>query len=261
MSRVVGYLWSRPSSGQTPEEIEADKQVIADCCRTQQLEVSEFLIDSCPQDAAFDRPAIKRLLDEAALTVIVRSLSCFGRRFHDAATILSEFSFRSIRFISVDENIDTARPEGQQLLRMLVTIPQLRYCARPATPGSSPRAFFRSREVLHNGGACPYGYSLKESTNQFVVDEKESAVIKRIFKERALGRSLRQIANGLAHEAIATKRGGRWQANTVKTILENPFYTGDYHRQGRIHKDDHEAVIERSLFEEVNRAETILQVQ
>ncbi|HBN09062.1 MAG TPA: hypothetical protein DD435_10580 [Cyanobacteria bacterium UBA8530] len=259
MSKVVGYLWVHPSSKHANAEIEAEKQAIASYCQANRLEMGDFVVDAGTLGAALERPAMKDLIEGEPMTVIVRSLSNFGRRFHDVATVLSEFSFRSIRLVSVDENIDTTRPEGQQLLRMFVTIPQIRSCVR-APKQEAAKTFVRAREVLHNGGACPFAYSLNEKSNQFAINENEANVIKRIFRERAQGRSLRQIANDLTSDAIATKRGGRWQANTVKTILENPFYTGDYHCQGKIHQDDHEAIIDRALFNKVSCNDSILQV-
>lgn len=259
MSKVVGYLWLQPSEKQIENAIEKEKEAIAAYCQAHQIELNDLLVDAGTLGSALERPTMKELVEGEQTTVIVKSLSNFGRRFHDVATVLSEFSFRNIRLISVDEAIDTTRPEGQALLKMLVTIPQIRSCVRPPKVEET-KTFVRSREVLHNGGACPYGYTLNEKTNQFALHPVEAEVVRRIFRERAQGRSLRQIANDLTNDNIATKRGGRWQANTVKTILENPFYTGDYHCQGKTHRDDHEAIIDRDLFEQVNGAESILQV-
>ena len=129
-----------------------------------------------------------------------------------------------------------------------------------AAPVEAPKVFVRNREVLHNGGTCPYGYTLDEHTNQFKVVSLEANVVRRIFRERIAGRSLRQIANDLTRDSIPTKRGGRWQANTVKTILENIFYTGAYQCQNRVYQNDHEAVITQDLFAQVNSNTEVVQM-
>lgn len=259
MSSVVGYLWLHPQTSQ-PERVEAEHDTINAYCAAHALELSELKVDAGATGAALERPSMKAIAETPHVTVVVSSLISLGNRFHDVATVLSEFSHKDIRLISVRENIDTARPDGQQLLKMFATIPQVASWVRPPKAGTAPKVFVRSREVLHNGGTCPYGYSLDEATNQFVVNMTEAAIVQRIFRERAAGRSLRQIANDLTRDSVATKRGGRWQANTVKTILENVFYTGDYQTQNRIFTDDHEGIISREQFDEVNHAEEILQV-
>jgi len=259
MNSVLGYVWTHPEAA-SDEAISSEQASIRAYCEANNMSLEGMKVDAGALGAALERPSMKQIAEKENITVVVASLVSLGRRFHDVATVLSEFSHKDIRLISVQENIDTGRPDGQQLLKLFVTIPQVASWVRPPKSGSAPKVFVRSREVLHNGGTCPYGYTLDEATNQFVVNQKEAAVVQRIFRERAAGRSLRQIANDLTRDGIATKRGGRWQANTVKTILENIFYTGDYQCQNRIYPNDHEAVISKELFNEVNCSEEILQV-
>ena len=73
-----------------------------------------------------------------------------------------------------------------------------------------------------------------------------------IFRERMAGRSLRQISNDLIKDDISTKRGGKWQANTIKTILENPFYIGVFEQNGTLYKDCHDSVVSEYMFNKVN---------
>jgi hypothetical protein len=244
----------------SPEKISDEQGAIKAYCSANNLSLDEVKVDAGAQGAALERPSMKAIAEKSNITVVVASLISLGRRFHDVATVLSEFNHKDIRLISVQENIDTQRPDGQQLLRLFVTIPQVASWVRPPKQSTAPKVFVRNREVLHNGGTCPYGYSLDEATNQFVINQKEAAVVQRIFRERAAGRSLRQIANDLTRDSVPTKRGGRWQANTVKTILENIFYTGDYQCQNKLYANDHEAVISKELFNEVNCSQEILQV-
>ena len=255
MSKVVGYVWTQAEVAELTEQ-----EVIKAYCSAHQLGLEEIKVDAATVGTALERPAMKAIAEKANSTVVIASLVSLGRRFHDVATVLSEFNHKDIRLISVQENIDTGRPDGQQLLKLFVTIPQVASWVRPPKQSAAPKVFVRSREVLHNGGTCPYGYSLNEATNQFVVNASEASIVQRIFRERAAGRSLRQIANDLTRDQIATKRGGRWQANTVKTILENVFYTGDYQCQSKLYTNDHEAIISRDLFDEVNHSQEILQV-
>lgn len=258
---VVGYIWINPQQPLDEQAIQAEKGTIAAYCKANNLQLEDFIVEKGALGAVMERPLMKQLLEGEKKGVVVSSLSSFGRRFHDVATVLSEFTHKEMRLVSVNEDIDTGRPDGQQMLRLFITIPQVASYIRPPKDGlGTSKVYVRAREVLHNGGTCPYGYTLDEATNQFVVNELEAKVVQRIFRERAMGRSLRQISNDLTRDGIPTKRGGRWQANTVKTILENVFYTGDYQCQNKIYPDDHEAIIPKDAFRAVNHNSEILQV-
>ncbi len=260
MSSVIGYIWINPQEAGDESKITMQRDILNAYCAANGLALEDVKVEEGTPGAALERPVMRDLVAKDNMAVIVTSLISLGRRFHDVATVLSEFSHKEIRLISVEENVDTGRPEGMQLLKVLVKIPQVAGWIRAPKEQPSNRVFVRAKEVLHNGGTCPYGYTLDEASNQFVVNQVEAQVVQRIFRERSSGRSLRQIANDLTRDNISTKRGGRWQANTVKTILENIFYTGDYQCQNRIYTDDHEAVISKETFREVNSAHDILQV-
>lgn len=260
MASVIGYIWINPQETGVEARVAADQDAIKAYCAANGLSLSGFRVEAGTPGAALERPVMRELIGQEGTAVVVTSLISLGRRFHDVATVLSEFNHKSIRLISVEEKVDTGRPDGMQLLKVFITIPQVACWIRAPKEMAPNRVFVRAREVLHNGGTCPYGYTLDEASNQFVVNPVEAQVVQRIFRERSCGRSLRQIAGDLTRDGVPTKRGGRWQANTVKTILENIFYTGDYQCQSRLYENDHEAVISKELFREVNSSSEIVQV-
>jgi DNA invertase Pin-like site-specific DNA recombinase len=49
--------------------------------------------------------------------------------------------------------------------------------------------------------------------------EIDPSVARRIRKERKAGRTLREIADRLNEDGIATARGGRWHASTLQRVL------------------------------------------
>jgi site-specific DNA recombinase len=138
-------------------------------------------------------------------------------------------------------------------------------------------------------GSPPYAYRIegpKHCKRLVVDDEGKKRVVQRIFHEFVEeGRPMKNIADRLNDEGFVSP-GGRvkgWRFDTVKVILENPAYTGDYagcrfsfgkyhtvHKEkvvkgGRrckrpetdwvVHRDHHEAMIDRATFE---RAQAIL---
>ncbi|MBC7543786.1 MAG: recombinase family protein [Candidatus Sericytochromatia bacterium] len=256
MKRAVGYLWISPSVTEPQPILDETRQRIADYCAENGMELVELFADVGATGVALKRAELVKMFtmlqDQKLDCVVVDSLARLGRRFHDAVTILNEFAFRDAGLVAIEERIDTSSPDGRQLLQTLIRIPQLAQWTQPQQTGGKR---VRAKEVLYNGGACPYGYRIDETTNQYAVVTEEASIVKRIFRERLSGRSLRQIANDLTKQSVKTKRGGRWQANTIKTILENIFYTGVYQCHGTVYHDDHDEIISQHLFEQVNTTE------
>lgn len=253
MKKAVGYLWISPSQIDADTLLAETRDRIAAYCDANGLELVEVFADVGATGVALKRPELNRMFDSFTSMgvdcVVIDSLARLGRRFHDAVTILNQFAFRETGLVAVEEKIDTSSPDGKQLLQTLIRIPQLAQWTKP--DANKPKRQ-RAKEVLYNGGACPYGYRIDEQTNQYTIVPDEASIVKRIFRERLAGRSLRQIANDLTREGVKTKRGGRWQANTIKTILENVFYTGVYQCNGQTYHDDHDEVISEHLYNQVN---------
>lgn len=66
----------------------------------------------------------------------------------------------------------------------------------------------------------PFGYDYKNG--KLVPNPKEQETIRTVRQLRAAGLTLRDIAAHLNRKLVATKRGGVWDPNTVRKILERP---------------------------------------
>lgn len=106
-------------------------------------------------------------------------------------------------------------------------------------------------EGRHQGGRAPYGYTVVDGgphpnprkaaegyrLRVLAIDEPAAEVVRRIFAEYLSGKGDRAIANGLNRDGIPCPSARRpdqnrhrladgWQGSTVRSILENPKYTG-----------------------------------
>jgi DNA invertase Pin-like site-specific DNA recombinase len=66
-------------------------------------------------------------------------------------------------------------------------------------------------------GNPPYGW--KASDGLLVADETEQGVLARILEARAGGIAYNRIATSLNAEQVPTKRGKRWEAATVRSVV------------------------------------------
>lgn len=97
-----------------------------------------------------------------------------------------------------------------------------------------------------SGGGLSYGYRVATSPNgevltgELAIVDEQAAIIRRIFREYADGKSPQKIAEGLNHDGIPAPRGrgagtGHWKQNTINGnraratgILNNELYIGRY---------------------------------
>jgi DNA invertase Pin-like site-specific DNA recombinase len=107
-------------------------------------------------------------------------------------------------------------------------------------------------EGRHQGGRPPYGYDVVDGGPHpnprkaaeghrlriLVIDAPAAAIVRRIFREYLVnGHGDRTIAHGLNRDRVPCpsarrphqnrhRRGDGWQGGTVRSILQNPRYTG-----------------------------------
>src|SRR5690625_6421547 len=81
---------------------------------------------------------------------------------------------------------------------------------------------------LFPGGFAPYGYKVEKS--RLVLDEKESEVVRFVYKKYIEGYSLNDIAKKLNAKRIKTRRGNFWYRSVIKKTLES-----EYVKIGRAH--------------------------
>jgi DNA invertase Pin-like site-specific DNA recombinase len=69
-------------------------------------------------------------------------------------------------------------------------------------------------------GGIPYGFTLAENGITLIENKKEQDVLSLIRKLRSKGLSFRKIGTELEKRGISTKKGGKWQAMTIKQLCE-----------------------------------------
>lgn len=137
----------------------------------------------------------------------------------------------------------------------------------------------KAQNGCFKGSFAPYGYYIKDK-KLYVSEDNTPSIVKRIFKDYLSGKGFDRIARELYEEDIPTPgqvagksdATGKWHGSSVRSILENPHYTGDL-IQGRsetvsvttnrrnqkdkeeyiIVRDTHEAIITRTDFKAVQQ--------
>jgi DNA invertase Pin-like site-specific DNA recombinase len=224
------------------------------------IETAAVKIDDGVSGIIFDRPAFREMMAdiEAGIIncVVVKDLSRLGREYIETGRYLRRiFPAYGVRFIAVNDNIDTLKDSGDELVISVKTIMNDAYCRDISIKTRSSLNVKRG-----NGdyvGACPvYGYrKAEDNKNLLVTDEYAASVVRDIFRMRIDGMSALKISETLNALGVLSpsmykkdrklphpKRGyadredAKWSAATVIRILGDETYTGTLiqGRQGTI---------------------------
>lgn len=252
-----------------------------------EISVYDTYIDNGATGTNFHRPGFQQMLSDIEAghvnCVIVKDLSRLGRNTIDTGYYIEQyFRIRSVRFIAVNENFDTAAPEDAHS-GIIIPLRNMINEAYALDIGRKIRA--QQRQAMKDGkfiGArTPYGYlKAEDDCHQLIIDPVAAVVVQRMFRWASEGAGLNTIAVRLNEAGVLTPShykkmqgkithenllgSGKWQTRTVGVILRSEVYTGDLvqgqtktvdHRQVKadaeewtVVRDTHEAIISREQF-------------
>ena len=214
------------------------------------IEVVAEKVDDGVSGIIFDRKAFKEMMADIENgkidCVIVKDLSRLGREYIETGRYLRKiFPAYGVRFIAINDNIDTIKDSGDDLVVSVKSVINDAYCRDISVKTRS--ALTAKRENGDYVGACPvYGYAKAEdNNNQLIIDEYPASIVRDIFRMKIDGVSAMKIAEylndlgvlspleykkdrGLPHpkRGFADKSEAKWSATTVIRILNDETYTG-----------------------------------
>lgn len=158
----------------------------------------------------FERPAIKELLEQTRQglihCIIVKDMSRFGRDYLTVGNYISKvFPFLGVRFIAVNDGIDSIRPSNIDSLD--TSFKALLYDLYSRDLSRKTRSARRSRaQKGEYFGARPlYGYVKDpERKNHLIIDPPAAKIVRHIFSMVGSGMSIAQTAKVLNHQQILT---------------------------------------------------------
>lgn len=216
------------------------------------------------------RDGLKKLVDDCDKglidIVLTKSISRFCRNTTDCLAIVRKLNNIGVRIIFEKEKIDTSSMESELMLSILASM------AEEESVSISENTKWSIKKRFQDGTYVvsypPYGYANVDGEMIVVPDEAET--IRKIFADLLDGKSTHRIAEELNAMGIHTRKGPKWNANTINGIIKNEKYTGDiifqktytddsfvrHRNNGEYDKyfceNHHEAIISHEIFEKAN---------
>jgi Site-specific recombinases, DNA invertase Pin homologs len=243
----------------------------------------------------FDRPSFIAMLEDIKERkincVIVKDLSRLGRNFIETGKYIEKiFPFMGVRFISVNDDIDSLEPKtfANNLIVPVKNLMNDAYCRDISIKIRSQLDIKRKKGDFIAPFAA-YGYLRNpENKNKLIVDELAAPVVQDIFKKKLEGMSSGAIADylndnnilspmehkryiGLNYATTFKVNGkAKWTPTAVLRILNNKLYIGtliqgkksspNYKVKKRFDvptsqwicvENNHESIIDNAAFESV----------
>ncbi|MEA5002740.1 MAG: recombinase family protein, partial [Christensenella sp.] len=214
------------------------------------MDVVTEKVDDGVSGIIFDRKAFKEMMAQIEAgeinCVVVKDLSRFGREYIETGRYLRRiFPAYGVRFIAINDNIDTLRDDASDLVVGVKSIINDAYSRDISIKTRS--ALNVKRENGDYVGACPiYGYKRSsDDKNRLEIDEYPASIVRDIFRMKINGMSALKISDalnklcvlspmaykrdrGLPHPTggFADKPDAKWSATAIFRILNDETYTG-----------------------------------
>jgi site-specific DNA recombinase len=213
--------------------------------------VYKLYVDDGYSAASQNRPALRRLLAEAALkrfdVVLAYKIDLLSRSLKDLIDIVAELNQFDVGFKSCTELIDTTRPEGRLMFHQFGSFAQ--YERELIGQRTRFGMMKRLRQGLWNG-IPPYGYRIKDG--KLVIEPAEAQRVHRIFDwylRKNLG--VVAISQELNRLGVSPRKAKRWKGNTIYKLIQNPLYAGFIRWGGETAIGTHKPIIRKEVFDAV----------
>ena len=225
--------------------VENQREMLSRYVREQGWNLYATYCDDGVSGTTFDRPGFNQLIADATAgkinLVLCKDLSRLGRDYIESGKY-TDIVFPSLgcRFIALNDGVDTAHKNNEMLVILKNVMNDLYARDTSSKIKAVKRSSFQAGKYV--GCYAPIGYlKSPEDKHILIIDPATAPIVRRIFDLRCQGYSYRKIATTLNTEQVPTpssfyylrqgkpnirKEGGYWQAQTVKTILQNEVYIG-----------------------------------
>lgn len=241
----------------------------------------------------FKRPAFFEMMEDIRVgrinCIIVKDMSRFGREYLEIANYIEKvFPFLGVRFISVNDNLDTKDGiKSDKSYEIAIKNIFNDLYAKDISKKVKASKEIKMKQGSFIGAMAPYGYKAEKTEGKrvLIIDEKVADVVRLIFHLANQNKPYMQIARELTKVYTTPaeyKRTGKvfknkedikqWDPSSISKILSDEVYIGnltqriyasrhDASRKSKfrdkeewiIRENTHEALIERDMFENIQK--------
>ena len=208
-----------------------------------------------------DRPALNLLLEDIRAGKInigvVYKIDRLTRSLMDFAKLVEVFDQHGVSFVSVTQSFNTTTSMGRLTLNVLLSFAQFE--REVIGERIRDKVAASKKKSMWMGGHPMLGYDIVE--RQLIINKVEAETIRSIFSRYLEFGTVARLQVHLEAKGVTSKswvsRSGRkhvgqpYGCGALHHLLCNPVYTGCIGHKGEIYQGQHEAIIPRDQWQQV----------
>ena len=246
---IPAVIYARySSSGQREESIEGQLRDCREFAQKNGLTIVGEYIDKALTGRTDKRPDFQRMLRDSERgvfkAVICWKMDRFARNRYDSSMYKYKLKKNGVRIYYAKESI----PEGPEGIILESVMEGYAEYYSENLSQNIKRGYYDSALELKTLGQTVLGYK-KGPDGRFEIDPAAAPIVVRIFEEYAAGERAKDIYKRLNEEGYRTSRGGLFNKNSIRRILQNEKYIGVYEYQDIRVENGIPAIISKELFD------------
>jgi len=228
--------------------ISTQRTLLTQYCKDKGFSIAGYYVDDGFSGTNFDRPDFERLLndiDKGKINVVLtKDLSRFGRDYIQAGYFIEKvFEGKNVRYIAVDDNIDTLNNSNDILMPIKNVLNDM--YARDVSRKTRAAFNAKARNGEYIVSRPPFGYKKDPSNkHRLIVDEEAARTVRYIFELCSEGNGYNRITKILRKEGYLNpiayfnknnpdfykadywRKPYDWHITSIRCILSNMAYLG-----------------------------------
>lgn len=242
---MITALYLRVSTESQVENysIQEQRDRLNSYCRAMNWTSVKEYTDPGFSGSTLDRPAMQDLIRDAKAglveRVVIFKLDRLSRSQRDVLALIEDiFLPHNVDIVSMTESLDTATPTGRLMISILSAFAQLERENIKSRMAMGKTARAKAGLFFGGGGHVPTGYDYRGGC---LIPNAEADTVRAIFRDYAAGDGINRLS----------KRFGKAPA-VIRYILQNRIYLGEVLHKGKHYPGQHQAIVDKDLFEAVN---------
>lgn len=199
-----------------------------------------------------ERPALKRLLSDVQGgkidVIVVYKIDRLSRSMLDFLNLVELFERHAVTFVSVTQSFNTKDAMGRMALHILITFAQFE--RELIGERIRDKVAASRKKGIWMGGWTPLGYEVRD--RKLIVHEADAARVRSIFQRFTQLKSATMLARELVAAGERNRYGHLLDKGVLYKLLNNRVYIGDAVHKGAAYPGEHEAIIDRILWDQVH---------
>jgi site-specific DNA recombinase len=225
--KAIGYVRvSTDEQASNGISLDAQEDKIRAYCRAKDWSLVDVVRDEGLSAKNIKRPGLESILEKIPRrngnrgfeAVIVVKLDRLTRSVGDLAFLNKLFEAKKVSFVSIQESVDTSTAGGKLFHNIIACLSEWE---RGVISERTRDALRYKRKNGQRAGEIPYGFRVNGDGKTLEPIPEEQEVLEVIRKHRESSLSYNKIAGILNEKGITTKKGSRWYAQTVWSVLQH----------------------------------------